>query len=161
MRDYYAAAICPRGHVYAYDLEPSALKGLHVGCDKCGLQVLTECPTCRHRIRGGVVPTAFEAVLGYEKPEFCDNPECRVPHPWASRQASIYALENLLDGAGLSGDQRKAVKRELRSLASEDLEEDDETERWKRIKTLAPRLWSEGKPIIYSLLTEAMKRSVD
>ncbi len=44
------AAICRRGHTITQDL--TARADLAERCPDCGAPVLTECPSCGHRIRG-------------------------------------------------------------------------------------------------------------
>ena len=87
---YEPAAVCRRGHVATSNMtdegEPSPR------CPTCGAMVLTECLACGYRIQGD----ELLSTLGwYNPPDFCD--QCGRAHPWASRQARLYQLENLLD----------------------------------------------------------------
>lgn len=90
------AAICRRGHVETYYLNPSRpARAIAENCPTCGARVLTACPHCDLRIRGDLhVP----GVIGFSpdtRPSFCDG--CGSAFPWATREERIYELENLLD----------------------------------------------------------------
>jgi hypothetical protein len=90
---YLPAAICRRGHVVTTDAT-SALRTEK--CATCGADVLDHCPHCGNMIRGSYIVPGFIGVgFDYERPDFCGD--CGNPFPWASRQARIYELMNLLD----------------------------------------------------------------
>jgi hypothetical protein len=49
------------------------------------------------------------------------------------------------------------VRDELEALRKPDLSEDDEKERWTRIKRLAPTFIDSGQPIIETVVTATIK----
>jgi hypothetical protein len=124
--------------------------------------VLTECPYCGQIIRGWYFVPGFIGVSeDYSAPDFCGD--CGNAFPWASRQARIYELMNLLDAEGLDAAAELKVREQLQALADAASEEDEEAEeaRWQRIKRLAPTLWekSGAQQIITTLvLAEARTR---
>lgn len=77
--------------------------------------------------------------------------------PWASRQARIYELENLLDEEALDEADRLTVSEQLAALRDPDLAEAEQIERWKRIKKVAPGLMTSGQRIIETVVTAAAK----
>jgi hypothetical protein len=156
---YLPAAICCRGHVITTNATSSLLTAK---CATCGADVLTACPHCNNKIRGSyIVPGVIGFGDEYEPPDFCGD--CGNPFPWASRQARIYELMNLLDAEGLDPAAELKAREQLEALADADLDENEEEEeaRWQRVKRLAPTLWekSGAQQIITTLvLAEARTR---
>lgn len=129
-------------------------------CPVCGAAVLTNCTGCG-RIRGDYdVPGV--AMIGFEwdPPQFCD--QCGTPHPWVSRQGRIYELENLLDAENLDPAHELAAREQLRALANEDLDDEEQERRWKRVKRHAPGLFekSGAQRIIESIATAAIRNQL-
>jgi hypothetical protein len=153
MTKYQDAAICRRGHVLTSDL--STHGAVSPRCRECGAPILTTCVNCGGRIQGLVV-TRYGAVYGYGAPEFCDL--CGAPHPWASRQARLYELQNMLDEQDLDEASRLTVREQLEALQdTEHMSEKEQEERWLRIKRLAPGLVSAGSRIVESVASGAIK----
>lgn len=151
------AAVCRRGHVVTTTLDGGE-RAAHF-CVTCGAAVLLHCPICNYRIKGATVGprTAREAEV-YVRPGFCDG--CGNPFPWASRQARIYELMNLLDAEQLDSAVELKVREQLQALADEENEEEEEA-RWERVKRLAPTLWEKSgvqKIITTLVLAEARVR---
>jgi hypothetical protein len=156
--EYKPAAVCRRGHVQSRDLTVG-----EVGerCSKCGAKVLTGCPKCGKRIRGRYeVPGVVSLGGKYTPPNFCDS--CGHPFPWLDRQGRIFELENLLDDEDLDEATELAVREQLRALASPDLDETEERQRWERVKRNAPGLWekSGARAILESVVSAAVKGSL-
>jgi hypothetical protein len=155
---YLPAAICRRGHVVTRDATSSLRTDK---CATCGADVLTECPNCGNIIRGSyIVPGLIGFSEDYTAPDFCGD--CGKPFLWASRQARIYELMNLLEAEGLDPAAELKVREQLQALAEAD-DEDEEAEeaRWQRVRRLAPTLWerSGAQQIITTLvLAEARVR---
>lgn len=89
-----------------------------------------------------MVPGVVAIGFAYDPPDFCH--ECGAPFPWVGRQGRIYELENLLDGEDLDSADELAVREQLQALAGDDLDEEEQTRRWKRVKKLAPGLLQKG-----------------
>jgi hypothetical protein len=102
------------------------------------------------------VVEGFFGGPAYTPPDFCDA--CGAPHPWASRQARIYQLENLLDDQDLDPADSLTVHEQLEALRDPDASEDEQRQRWERVKRLAPGLMESGKRIIESIVTAEIKR---
>jgi hypothetical protein len=89
-------------------------------------------------------------VWRFEAAEFCDA--CGSPMPWASRQARLWELENVLqEDPDLSEADRLTIAEQLDALREPDLSEDDQVERWRRIKKVAPSLLGAGLNIFVSV----------
>ena len=152
--EYHPALVCRRGHVESWwgsllTAEPSKR------CPERGSVILTGCPACGHRIRGG-------PISGYEHPdhppEFCDD--CGTPFPWASRRARIYELENRLDeDETLDDATRLRIRDTLEQLAEdEDPDPATEKERWSRVKKLWPSVATTGQGVLATILTAELKQ---
>jgi hypothetical protein len=156
MNDYYSAAVCRRGHVETAILE-DALGDTPAKCATCGAPILTACASCGAPIRGMVV-----GVVGYGwKPsDFCDN--CGTPQPWASRQARLYELENILEESdALSDADRLTLREQLEALREHpDADEAEQVERWQRIKRIAPSLMGTGRQIFVSVASATIQRQL-
>jgi hypothetical protein len=156
MADYTSAAVCRRGHpariAIEYAEEPIAQR-----CDTCGAEVLTACPECGQRIRGG-----FVGVIGggYIPPDFCDR--CGAPFPWLSRQGLIYQLQDMLDEEKLDPATRLEVREQLDALTDPELDEKEQLRRWSRIKRQAPGLWEKtgAQRILVSVVSAAIKHQL-
>jgi hypothetical protein len=137
---YLPAAICRRGHV----ITTNAKSSLNMPrCSTCGAEVLTACPNCNNAIRGSyIVPGVIGFGPDYTPPDFCGD--CGNPFPWASRQARIYELMNLLDEEHLDPAAELAVREQLQALASADVDDEEQAGRWERVKRLAPSLWEKS-----------------
>jgi hypothetical protein len=153
MGEYRRAAVCRRGHVYTSDVSysPPAER-----CETCGAKILTSCPGCETPLRGryhvdGVISLGDE----FSPPDFCFS--CGSPLPWASRQARIWELQNLLDEEDLDEADRLSVSEQLQALQDPDLDEAEQVERWTRIKKVSPGLMASGQRIIETVVTAAVK----
>lgn len=153
MGEYRPAAICRRGHVYTTDLTlmPPATR-----CELCGAPVLKACPHCQAMIRGSYyVPGVIGFEPEYSAPGFCFS--CGEPFPWADRQAKIWQLYNLLDQEDLDEASRLTVSEQLEALTRADMSEEEQLERWTRVKRLAPGLLKSGSTIVESVATAAIR----
>ena len=153
MGEYRPAAICRRGHVYSEDLTLTPSAGR---CSTCGAKIITACSSCNSIIRGYYhVPGVADFGSDYKPPDFCHD--CGQPHSWASRQARIWELQNLLDEEDLGEAERLTVSEQLDALLDPDLSEEEQVERWGRVRKMAPGLMSSGQKIVESVMTAAIK----
>lgn len=153
---YTVAAVCKRGHALTRDVGriPAAKR-----CPDCGAVVLTACPSCDAPIRGVFINTEIVAIgFPYDPPDFCED--CGAPFPWVGRQGRIYELENLIDEQRLDPADELAVREQLRALASDDLDDEEQARRWQRVKRLAPGLLQTGaaERIFESVATAAIRQ---
>ncbi len=116
-------------------------------CDDCGAASVTACTSCE----------ALLTVRGEppRPPAFCGS--CGAPFPWVDRQGRLYQLQNLLDRENLDSAAAIAVREELEALAAPGLSEDEQRERWERIRNLAPGLWKSGRTILEGVVGAAIK----
>ena len=155
MSEFKIAAICKRGHVYSKDISG---KPLAERCEECGSQIITKCPSCETDIRGKEEIENVFVATKYKSPDFCFS--CGGPFPWVSRQGRIYELQNILDIQGLDEATRLKVSEQLEKLLDPKIEEEEETIIWKFIKNKAPGLIEVARPIIESIVTKAILKSV-
>jgi hypothetical protein len=144
MSERRPAAVCKRGHVASFDT--TSLERVPPRCGTCGAGVLDKCPTCSAPIPGRIVSNVIGGTLwnegAYNLPNFCN--ECGVAYPWADREARIFELGNLLEAENLDDATQRAVREQLEALTSDDLDTEEQTQRWERVKKLAPTMWEKS-----------------
>lgn len=129
-------------------------------CGRCGAEILTACPSCNSPLRGSYVGVA---VVGGAPDNFCWS--CGDPYPWATRQAIVYHIENLLAGdKTLAEGDRRALREQLASLnqtpsAGKGVEH-EQVAALKALRTLAPTIWNAAAPLVTALATAEMKRQL-
>lgn len=96
----------------------------------------------------------------WQPQDFCDK--CGAAFPWASWQARIWALENMLDEDGIDEPTRLRVSKLLSELSSEGVDIDVEGEKriWGRIKELWPAVAEKAWTIAGPLITAEAKRQM-
>jgi hypothetical protein len=83
-------------------------------------------------------------------PRFCDK--CGTPFPWLDRRGRIYELQNMLDRETLGPADALTVREQLEALLDADLSEQEQRQRWERVRRLAPGLWSSGQNILETVM---------
>ncbi len=152
----YLAAICRRGHI-----EESRLKGpVAPRCGRCGAEILTACQSCNSPLRGSYVGVA---VVGGAPDNFCWS--CGGPYPWATRQAIVYHIGNLLMGDETLGEgDRRTLREQLASLnqtpSAGKAVERDQVAALKSLRTLAPMIWDKAVPLVTAIATAEIKRQL-
>jgi hypothetical protein len=126
----------------------------------CGAELLTHCLSCEGAIRGEYFVSGVLTLASWSPNDFCD--QCGAAFPWASWQARVWALENLLDKADLDEADRLRVQKLLAEVASdgEDFDVDREKKVWGRIKTLWPGVSEKAWSIAGPLITAEAKRQM-
>jgi len=66
----------------------------------------------------------------------------------------------MLGREGLDEATRLAVAEQLHALADPDLSDEEQKERWGRVKKAAPGLWKHGQNIIEGLVGAAIRSQV-
>ena len=106
---YDRAEICLNGHVInvmgSFESEHNCSK-----CHLCGADVISQCPSCGHSIRGGMIVTVTNTWIGrtpsyttafrerFVFPYFCNH--CGEPYPWT--QKILESTKELIDETELS-----------------------------------------------------------
>lgn len=150
------ATVCRRGHVYDSGDQPMPPTER---CAECGARLLSTCPTCEAPIRGRFREPRTTYFDAWNPSNFCHS--CGAPFPWASREARIYELLNLLDEQELDEPTRLTVSEQLDALRNPDLGEDEQLDRWRRVKALAPGLMDAGQRILESIMAAWIKRELE
>ena len=159
-----SAAVCMRGHFISNsvvdaderlqdisgDFLYTNLQGIPGFCQRCGSPVMTKCKHC-----GQELPP-FSPI--HRAPAFCGG--CGKAHPWATREELVGSLYNQLDFEDLGEAERLRVAEALAVLADPESADDDErqTRAGEIVKSIAPRLWEFGKPVLIAVLTAAAQR---
>jgi hypothetical protein len=93
-------------------------------------------------------------------PDFCDK--CGAPHPWLSREGRIYLLQNLLDDEQLDPATELEIREQLAILSDPDIGEDEQRERWERVRKLAPAFWdkSGARAILETVVSAGIKAAL-
>jgi hypothetical protein len=132
---------CRRGHFIGIGPEAPWF------CEDCGAPAVSACFNCMESVSARGDPP--------RPPAFCAA--CGAAFPWVDRRARIYQLENLLGHEQLDMATELAVKEQLNALAEPDLSDDEQRERWARVRALAPGLWQSGRTILEGLVSAAIK----
>jgi hypothetical protein len=106
-------------------------------------------------VRGYEVPQVVVTIFNYEPPHFCHS--CGAPFPWASRQARIWELNNILDEEDLDDASRLIVEEQLQALQDPDLDEREAIQRWEKVSKLAPGVMESGRRIVETVVSAAVK----
>jgi hypothetical protein len=165
------ASVCMRGHVGNAHLPEVASTAAKVAetrgrsrphtlppfCGYCGARILMNCPSCDALILGKVqgIP-----VLGWRPAVFCWS--CGGPYPWATREQRVGKLYNLLDFEELDEAQRLTVIEHIAVLTEpvDEVTDEQRVRAGERLRSLVPRLWEAGLPIIQSVLTAGAKQKL-
>lgn len=153
MSDRYAEAVCRRGHIIDYMLNPRMGGGAAPPnfCNDCGAQVLVQCPSCNSAIWGGDRGSFPPSGPG----NFCFS--CGAPFPWADRAAIAHHLENLLeDSEGLDSRARLELKEQIAVLTGAESSDKSRLAAGKFIMKLVPVAWNNAAPILRTIVTEAV-----
>jgi hypothetical protein len=135
---------CRRGHLIARTRASAARF-----CPDCGAAALEGCPGC-----GAPIKVADSSA----PPSFCTS--CGAAFPWVDRAGRIHELENLLEREGLDAADELAVREQLDALADPGLDEDEQAERWQRVRRLAPGLMQSGRTILEGLASAYVRQQV-
>ena len=130
---YKAAIVCRRGHVLSSANSPKELVAESAQkCTTCGANNIKSCSECNTRIRGHYFAPLVISFAEFVPDNFCDF--CGKAFPWASQQARIWELENVLDEQCLNENDRQQISFQLEMIASGKLQESDEINAWNKIK---------------------------
>jgi hypothetical protein len=156
------AAVCKLGHVVRADAyDAPAADAPTDYCERCGTRVFHACPSCEEPIRGTPLSAmGLPMTDSWDRPDFCRR--CSTPYPWASREARIRRLVNLIDGANVDSATQLAVREQLEALADPDIDEKTAERRWRKVRELAPGLWEQSgaRTVLTSVMSEALKRAL-
>lgn len=155
------AAICKQGHVVSpalWLMEPTQF------CAECGEQVETSCRECGAAIPGrmyDVLPVTGRKRLipgAFSRPGFCVI--CGAPFPWVDRGELISELIKRLDEEDLAPDEKLTAREQLEALSDPDLSEDEQKERWQRVRAIAPKVLTASGRILERLAGEAIRQTL-
>lgn len=131
---YKAAIVCRRGHVLSAFNSPLELETDSTQrCTTCGAKQLKACLSCNTRIRGSYFVPMVVSFAEFSLENFCDA--CGKAFPWASQQARIWELENVLDEQDLDESDRAQISFQLEKIATGQLVDEDELRAWRKIKS--------------------------
>lgn len=120
-------------------------------CSEHGSRIFSRCPGC------GEPWTAMPGTLFDEVgSNFCYV--CSYPAPWVSRQDRMMWIRDRLQEVELDPATRLELQEILDHLATMKPDDDKAFAGWTRIKDAAPRLLDIAKPVLESVISEAMKK---
>lgn len=123
-------------------------------CPEHGSPIITHCSRC-----GASWPVIGGEAFEEQGAHFCA--QCGYPGPWVSRSERIAWLKDRLLEQGLNN----ATVLELRELLDELTPMKPEDNRaiavLKRLKEWAPGLWERAKPVVDTLVAEAVKHGLE
>jgi hypothetical protein len=143
---------------YGYGFGPQT-EELDRFCAFCGAGVIAACGSC-----GAPFPApGYVDMTGTPPPGFCRK--CGSPQPWATREARVRQLTNLLQTEQLDDATFLAAQEAIMELAgivsgddgADTVLVDRQVEATKRLRNLAPGAWDFIKPVLQTLLTGAAK----
>lgn len=158
---YKAAIVCRRGHTLSYLNSPTELAtDSALKCTICGANNLKSCPSCSTRIRGGFYSPLLLGLSEYTPENFCDS--CGKAFPWASQQARIWELENVLDEQEIDESDRTQISFQLAKIVNEQLGDEDELRVWNKIKSaMGTTINNERvKSLVFDLIGSYVKTNV-
>ncbi len=153
---YTRAAICRRGHWISFDISRRSADF----CPKCGAAVITACDSCGTGLLG-VEINPDVLIIGGEAPDpprFCEK--CAAPFPWLDREGRIHELQNRLEREELDPATTLTVREQLDALLDPELTEQEQQQRWERVRRLAPGLWSRSQNILESVVSATIKQQL-
>lgn len=126
-------------------------------CPEHGSRIITSCDGCGSP--WGVIGAMSEDPFEEQGAQFCER--CGFPGPWVSRGERIAWLKDRLLEQGLGN----ATALELRELLDELIPMKPEDNRavaiLKKLKQWVPGLWERAKPVVDTLVAEAVKRGLE
>ncbi len=138
--------ICPHnGHV---DNDPDGAY-----CGDHGRKFFSECPTCGGEWSVAWDPKSFDGEKGTD---FCSH--CGTPAPWVSRRKLVQWLKDA--GSDLEPAKRLELQEILDRIADMSPDDDKALAGWEKVRALAPKVWKKAKPVIGTLLVEALKKKL-
>jgi hypothetical protein len=147
--------VCPAtGHA----TDPEHLDGPN--CAKHGVPFFTHCPTC-----GEPWPLhAKHAPWG--DPDWGENfcAACTAPAPWLSRGELLEWIRNQVRAEGMRGAISRSTALDLAEMVqhmeSKSADDTKTIEAWKRLRDTAPKVWEALKPVVNTVIGEAVKRAL-
>ncbi len=94
----------------------------------------------------------------FRRPGFCST--CGNPFPWIDRSELISELIKKLDDEDLTPDEKLAAREQLEALADPDLPEEEQKERWERVRDMAPKVLAASGRILERLAGEAIRQTL-
>lgn len=121
-------------------------------CGDHGVNFFTKCRVC-----GEEWPLTWDPRTDGEKgTDFCA--QCGTPAPWLPRRRLIQWLQVRVQESDLEPAMRLELQDILGRLAQMAPDDTKAVAGWERLRASAPKIWEKAKPIIDSLVTEAMKK---
>lgn len=154
---YEVAQICFNGHVITSMLESNPEMDQKF-CGKCGAGTITECQSCKEKIRGYHIVSGILSLSPYVLPKFCYA--CGKSYPWT--ESKLRAAQELTDKLGeLTSKEREDLKKSLDEIVKDAPNAQVAAMRFKKLVAKAGRGAAEAfKEILISIVSEAVKKSI-
>jgi hypothetical protein len=118
-----------------------------------GASLLSHCPSC-----GEWWTSVQVSYFGRAGAKFCTS--CGEPAPWLSRRELIGWLAERV----AEQEDDPAVRLELvgllEKLKGTDADDARALAAWQKVRDAAPRVWEASKPVLYTLLGDALRKAL-
>lgn len=155
------AAICRQGHIIT---SATWLMELSRFCETCGDEVEISYRECGAMVPGQmyqVYPFSGQRRLiegAFQRPGLCSA--CGSPFLWIDRRELISELIKKLDDEDLTPHEKLVTREQLEALADPDLPEEEQRERWQRVRDMAPKVLAASGRILERLAGEAIRQTL-
>lgn len=158
MGEWDIAQVCVKGHAITDSLGRSPELGQDF-CTRCGSKTITQCESCKTKIRGNlIVPGVVAVGFTYHPPKFCHK--CGEPYPWTKN--ALKAANNLAtEIENLNSKEKEILKQSFGELINDSPNTQVVALRVKKIMNKAGEASTAAlKEIIIGFLTETAKKLV-
>jgi len=154
---YRTAQICLNGHSTTSSIDEYPELGEKY-CSKCGVETISECPTCQNNIRGYYHVEGVYGGSEYSPPNFCHA--CGNLFPWtASKVDSAKELADELEE--LNAEERETLKVTISDLLTDSPKTEVAAVRYKKLaKKLGTGASSALRSILVDVASEAAKKAL-
>ncbi len=157
MGRYHVAEICLNGHITSGSVDSHPDRS-QKQCIKCGVETITECPSCRKLIRGDFESGMGVATLSQRGiPGFCQ--ECGEPYPWTL--SKLEAARELVEELGLNIPDKTLLTESIEELVRDTPKAQAAAVRFQRLTERAKPVVKEGfKTLLVEVVSQAVKKTL-
>jgi hypothetical protein len=132
-------------------------------CSRHGVPWFTNCPVCDSPWPVLTKDHWMSEETDYKGQDFCA--ECASPAPWLSRPRLLAWVRDQLKASAASGDVPCTTALELiealKRLDAMDADDTKTVAAWKKLREVAPKVWTATKPVRDVLIGAAVKRLLE
>jgi len=154
---YDTAQICLNGHSINSMAVSSPERNQNF-CDKCGAKTITDCPHCKHCIRGKYHISGAFHFSEFHPPKFCHH--CGQPYPWT--ESTIEAAKEYADELEkLTPEEREKLKKSIGDLVQDTPKTELAASRFKQLVTKAGGSTADiFQKVLVNIISETAKKLI-